>query len=214
MKTRLFVFVIAFYAITDSAAQETQSFDHDFGFNTNFIFQGLFQSQQAPFSIMYKKYSAENKAMRLGVDLSFFSNNNDVQGSANTSFTNSYNGDINLTVGFERQSVLGGRWMWYYGVDAVPVIAFSKSEAYSDSDTKTTTNSFSSLGLGVKPLIGIRFNINQRLYVSAEASAQLTYSKSWNRQVNHTSTTIRDATSDNINFDVNPASGVFIFYRF
>lgn len=218
MKTRLFVSMIAILVADITLAQEIEkpstSYQHDLGFNTNFIFQGLFQSQpQAPFAVMYKKYKTENNALRLGADLSFYSTNN--SGTVtNSSFSDNSYGSIALTIGFEKQKVLGGKWMWYYGIDAVPSLSFNQSTSFNNN-LKTGSTKNSSLGLGARPFLGIRFNINSRLYVAAEATAMLAYVSSKNVQKTYNpEQTVRDMTTSNVNFSLTPASGIFIFYRF
>jgi hypothetical protein len=214
MKTKLLVFTILLNSTTliaQESKDQPENLDQDLGFNAVFIFQGLFQSQQAPFSIMYKKYTTDRKAIRMGIDLSFNSYKN--SGDAN-SYQDNSSGEISLTIGVERQQSLGGNWMWYYGIDGVPTYSFYNYESYAN-EVKTGSIKTSSIGFGVKPLLGIRFNITPRLYVSAEASAALSYASSKNVQKNYNpEQTVRDLTTNIISFDFNPASGIFLFYRF
>lgn len=63
--------------------------------------------------------------------------------------------------------------------------------------------------------MAIRYNINTRLYVSAEASINLSYTRNkqfteytQNEDLN------RDTESNRISFYANPASGLFLYYRF
>jgi hypothetical protein len=215
MKTNLLVFAILLTVSTTVIAQENndqpETLDQDLGFNAVFIFQGLFQSQQAPFSVMYKKYTTDCKAIRMGMDISFSSYKN--SGDANA-YQDNTSGEIGLTIGVERQQSLGGKWIWYYGIDGVPTYSFYNSESYANN-VKTGSYKSSSIGLGVKPLLGIRFNITPRLYVSAEASAALSYASSKNVQKNYNpEQTVRDLTTSIVSFDFNPASGIFLFYRF
>lgn len=219
MKTRLLVLAFVLAVISLQAQEKSNSasssYTRDFGFNTYFILQGLFQSQQAPFSVMYKKYTSERAAFRLGFSGSFSSNNSDVNvAPPNQSYYDNSAASIELTVGREFQNELGGKWMWYYGLDLLPTYSFNNSIGYSGTQ-KINMNKNSAYGFGVKPFLGIRYNINPRLYISAEASAQLMYLISKNLQKNYSpEQTIRDATANNVTFDLRPASGLFIFYRF
>jgi hypothetical protein len=215
MKTRLPILMMIFLLTKTSVAQENQdqsTFDQDLGFNAVFIFQGLFQSQQAPFSVMYKKYKSPDKALRFGADLSFNSNSN--SGNANGGYSDSSYGNVYVIVGVEKQQAIGGDWTWYYGFDAVPRFSYDRYESYSNN-IKVNSSQNSTVGLGAKPFVGIRFNVTQRLYVSAEASAQLSYAITTTLQKNYNpEQTVRDTSNKMVSFGINPASGIFLFYRF
>jgi hypothetical protein len=218
MKTRLLVLAFVLAVISAHAQEnnsEFPSYKRDLGFNTYFILQGLFQSQQAPFSVMYKTYTSEMTAFRLGFNGSFSSNNPDVNVALpNQNYYDNSEAYIELTIGREFQNQLGGKWMWYYGLDLLPTYSFSNSVGYNGAQ-KFSSNKNSGYGFGVKPFLGIRYTINPRLYISAEASAQLMYTISKNLQKNYNpEQTVQDITYTHINFALHPASGVFIFYRF
>jgi len=219
MKKRLFIiaviamtFTLASYA-QENNAPENSPYRKDLGFNTSFILNGVFQLQSTPFSIMYKMYGAENKALRLGLDANIQSSKSDGE-VINGSYTNSSSVVISLSVGKEFQQHLGEKWIWYYGVDVAPSFTQSHSE-YIEHDEQRQSFKTSSYGIAARPFLGIRFAINSRLYLAAEASARLSYNKSsqLNKSYNPDQT-LRDITSNNFDFSLNPASGIFIFYRF
>jgi hypothetical protein len=164
---------------------------------------------------MYKSYSGENKAFRLGLNASVNISDNDANSTgSNNPYTNSSNTSVELTLGKEFQQKLAGRWIWYYGLDMVPSFGAGKNEHFNNNE-KTSLYKNSYIGISAKPLVGIRYNINARLYLSAEASAALRYSitKSVEKRYNPDET-LRDVSGKNISFNISPASGFFIFYRF
>ena len=74
----------------------TPTLQRDIGFNTTFILQGILQSDQTPFSLMLKKYVAEDKAVRIGID-----DTNGYTGS--TAYFNTSAGTLSLAIGKEYQ---------------------------------------------------------------------------------------------------------------
>jgi hypothetical protein len=162
---------------------------------------------------MYKKYTAENKALRLGLDAGFYMTEfKDHAASGN--YGDNSNIQISFSVGKEFQQRLGEKWLWYYGGDVVPSFFDNKSETFADNEM-TQSNKSWGYRLTLRPILGIRFNITNRLYLAAEASASLSYgiSKTLEKRYNP-SATMRDLTQSNASLSLNPASGIFIFYRF
>jgi hypothetical protein len=218
MKTRILLSVLILFAIVshgqEIASVEKPSYTRDFGFNSLFIVNGLFSSQTTPFSVMYKKYKGDNKALRFGLDLSLTVNETDGTTLPNTQYGNNSGGSIYLSIGKEFQHQLAGKWMWYFGTDVAPTFSGSRSEVYSGAE-KINSSKSTSYGLSLRPFIGIRYNIYSRLYISTEANASLTYSisKNFAKRYNPEETTL-DLTTSTVNLGLNPASGIFIFYRF
>jgi hypothetical protein len=221
MKTSLLALVfllgVVAVALGQQKSEPQSSYNkNDFGFNAYYIIQQVYASQsQTPFSIMYKKYTDTGKALRLGFSGSFNLNDTDLkQGSINTSYNEGSFIQFDLTIGKEKLNDLGGKWVWYHGGDLLPGFQFSNSENYTN-DQKINASTITTYRFGIRPFLGLRFNVNPRLYISAEASAQLTYSRSKNANKNYNpEQNMRESTTDNIAFNLNPASGLFIFYRF
>jgi hypothetical protein len=197
---------------------ESQSSDNknDLGFNAYFIIQNIYGSlSQSPFSVMYKKYNTSEKALRLGFSGSFNSYNTDLKpGSVNPNYSDGASFQFDLTIGKEKQNGLGGKWVWYHGGDLLPGFQYSNSDNYNNNQ-KTSSATTTSYRFGIRPFLGLRFNVNPRLYISAEASAQLTYSLSKASNKNYSpEQNMREWTTNSMAFNLNPASGIFIFYRF
>ena len=167
-----------------------------------------------PVSVMYKRYNAENRALRIGLDLSLNISNTDGNALPNDNYSDASTLAVSLLIGKEFQEALGGRWMWYYGADLAPTFA-RQHLGFFANDQKTGSQTITGYGLSLRPFIGIRFNINSRIYLAAEANASLAYSVNNTLQKNYNpGETVKDLKTSNVNFGLDPASGIFIFYRF
>ena len=80
-----FLFVLPAAYLFAQDVETPPSFQKDIGFNTTFILQGIFNSGQTPFSLMYKKYTAENRAIRFGANVNLNLNDNSA-----TAYSSSY----------------------------------------------------------------------------------------------------------------------------
>jgi hypothetical protein len=189
------------------------SYQNDIGFNTTFALQGVFNSNQTPFSLMYKSYNGEKKAVRLGFDTYVNINKTDSKTST-SSFTDYSSGYVGLVAGMEFQNKIDKRWVWYYGGDFVPFYSFSNQDSYSNGEL-SWEELYKEFGLGLRPFLGIRFDISPRLYLSAEANVLLSYArtKSFASNVNDP-IPFRDTEGAHLVFTANPASGLFLYYRF
>ncbi|HTJ50156.1 MAG TPA: hypothetical protein VL443_11915 [Cyclobacteriaceae bacterium] len=200
------------FAQTQNDGSE-KSYKHDIGFNTTFLFDGIFNSGSGPFTLMYKQYKSENKALRLGLTTSFNFNSNNA--NVNTSsYTDWSYANIYFTLGKEFQHHINNKWVWYGGGDLQPHYSFNNNLYYTGT-TKTTTYKDSSIGMGLRPFLGIRYNFNSRLYVSAEAGVTLDYRyvKSYAKdEVGNT--VFRDTKGNNLAMALSSASGLYLFYRF
>lgn len=212
MQTKSSLALILFLCV-NAFAQENPPpvLTKDIGFNTTFIFQGILNSGSAPFSLMYKKYTSENAANRFGLDVSF--NMNNVNGSLNANYDENTDADIELSLGKERQKPINEKWTWFYGGDVLPFYSLSRSQVFQNGQ-KVMTGQSSSAGLGLRPFIGVRFNVNTRLYLSAEASVNARYAYTKNSQdYVQPGWTDDDKEIHRISFFAYPANGLFLYYR-
>jgi hypothetical protein len=220
MKSKiLFSGLILFLSVFTSHAQDSVTpstvtepmYKQDLGFNTNFIFDGIFRSEQTPFTVMYKKYSSQNQALRLGVQLNFSSERNDAEP---TNVNPNYSSiDLQFAIGKEFQRSLPKNWTWYYGGDLVPIIQTATAKYKDPALLEKLITCY--YGLGARPFLGIRYNISPRLYVSAEASIFLVYGKRKEKEKyrgEFTPNIERDRKT--LNLSMKPASGIFVYYRF
>jgi hypothetical protein len=162
---------------------------------------------------MYKKYKTDKKALRFGID-GYFHVNDYNEKSTYTSFSNTSYISTDISVGKEFQKSINERWVWYSGGDIVHSY-YSNSNDYFQNNIKVQTQRNYNLGIGLRPFIGIRFNINSRLYLSAEASliARYTYSRHYAKNLDSSTVTI-DRRGSSVSTSLSPASGLYLFYRF
>ncbi|HEX5168872.1 MAG TPA: hypothetical protein VFW11_06845 [Cyclobacteriaceae bacterium] len=189
-------------------------FKRELGFNTSFILQGIFNSNETPFSFLYKTYKRQQRATRYGLDITFNFDDND-PGNSGSYYSNTSSANIALTLGKEIQMpISSSRWIWFFGGDMIPFYQFNNADYYQNTEKYQVYES-SSYGLSARPFVGIRFDINERLYLSAEASVRLTYGHQniFNKLTNQAEP-VRDTEGDNFHFALQPATGIFIFYRF
>ena len=207
----LFLLFVNYLQAQDYPAHVT--YKNDIGFNTTFALQGVFNASQTPFSLMYKRYTTERKALRLGLDTYVNINKTDSKTST-SSFMEGSADYVGLVVGLERQHQIDKRWVWYYGGDLVPYYSFNHQQQYSNGELYWESE-YKEFGLGFRPFLGIRFDISPRLYVSAEANVMLSYARDKNYSSNvNDPVPYYDTKGSRYNFSANPASGLFLFYRF
>lgn len=215
MKTKLLLlFLITINALTTFAQDDPITpYTKDIGFNTNFILRGLFESSQTPFSFMYKSYSGETKATRYGLYASLQVTDTQVKNLSHSNTQKSYI-SVSLRIGKEFQNHISEKWVWYYGGDVVPSILINEYE-YRYANDMYRAYSSKGYGLGVSPLLGIRYNVTPRVYVAAEANVTLAYniSRVSEKQYNPEET-LQDYRENTLRFYTSPASGIYLFYRF
>lgn len=202
-------------AFSQDKDPELKYLSRDIGFNTTFILPALFYPESTPFTVMYKNYTAENKALRFGVGVNLDLNNDENNGVATSYYSENSFVSLSFNFGKEIQKpVAATRWVWFYGGDIAPFYKTRDDKTFYDGEMQST-NTYTSYGVGLRPFLGIRFNINQNLYLSAETSLNLRYS--YNTQLYtqmNPQTVLRDTHGDNITLRLSPASGLFLYYRF
>lgn len=213
MKYLITPFLLLFSVCYLHAQDAPVSYQNDIGFNTTFVFQGIFQSDQTPFSLLYKRYRAEHKAWRFGVDTYLNLNKTDSKTST-SSFDDFSSANISMVAGMELQKQIDKRWIWYYGGDFVPYYTFSNRDSYLNGEL-FMEEEYRSFGLGFRPFLGIRFDLSPRLYLSAEANITLSYGRRKNyRSYVGDPVPNTDTEASNFTLAANPATGLFLFYRF
>lgn len=208
--------IIVFMAFVSSLpAQDQQDYRRDIGFSTNFIIGQVYQSSpQAPFSVMLKRYTSTEKAFRIGLDALFDIASSKGNNNPQDNYSDQNNLSLSLVLGKEFQRNISRHWCWYWGIDLAPKYTYYNTVNFRDKE-KTSAYKTQEYGLAIKPLAGIRFNINERLYLSAEAAASLSIKAFENKSVQYGAEVITQHTEGTIvDFDFFPASSLFLFYRF
>jgi hypothetical protein len=200
----LCVLTKSIHAQTDQPNQ----YKKHFGFNTNIVFNNIFQSGATPFTLLYKKQVKENQALRLGASV----NLNIDDGKRNNGVQINNSVSIQLTLGKEFQRELTKHWIWYGGGDVIPNYSYSIQQITQTINGPEIKNTQTSYGLGLRPFLGIRFNINSRLYVATEASLNLSFSNY--SQTSSDNTATYENSGNRFNLGSSPAGGLFLFYMF
>lgn len=207
---------------------DLQKYSKDIGFNTSILLNGILYSGGSPFDLMLKKQKTSNTAFRFGVSI-YASASNDINVYNQQGYNQYSNYNLSISVGKEIQKQINKRWIFYYGTDMAPFINFNQRKNYAQNNPPNQSyylfnqNNTITYGLRLIPFLGIRFDINERLYIATqinlicslnrkEASQKLVdaNSISSNNYIYNSST--RSFNEGSLN--LNPASGIFFFYRF
>lgn len=210
------LFLISFSLLVCAQEVNPPDYKRDIGFNTTFLFQGIFQSSSTPFSFLYKRYKSENSVFRIGADISVNLTNTRIDTISDQHANERYL-SASITLGKEIQKRLSNKWIWYYGFDLVPRVSLSKYENHYHNynfPQSYRSHSSTSYSLSARPFLGIRYDISSRIYVAAEANASMTFlfAKTLEQQHNPKEV-LKDFENLSMLFAMNPASGIFIFYR-
>ncbi len=206
---------ICYSALSQASKPDEKMLTNDIGFNTYFIINPVlqFQSPGFPFDFLYKKQKSENKATRYGLRLGAFSSNE--QEFPTQPYQQQMRLSLSPSLGIETQKpITGTRWMWYYGGDIVLDIWSDVSKTFlGDQKTQEVNNLV--YGAGVRPFLGIRFNVNKQFYLATEASVNASYSRSHSKfETFGPPQTQSERISNYFSLGINPAAGLFLFYRF
>lgn len=216
MKTKLtFLFALVFSYSYSQELPDLKAYSKDIGFNTNFLFNGIINSYGSPFDLMLKKQKTSNTALRYGIEL-FTDVTTNTYLSSNSYQQNDYY-SFSLSIGKEKQIQINKKWIFYYGGDLAPFYRYYKDRYYyaNQLDNESLNKE---IGLRVSSFLGMRFQINERLYVATEALLRLSYSRkdtSWKTYDDTNTITSESSQSfNNLLLRALPATGVSIFYRF
>ena len=203
---------LAFVSVAQTADVEND-YSNEIGFNTTFLLNGVFKSTSTPFSLMYKKYKDNNNPLRLGIRMSIGLSIIDTPPSHYSNASSFY---FAAVIGKEFQKEISQRWRWYFGGDIIPAY---KHDYYKYNPLGTDyvhSTKINGVSIGISPFLGLRFNLNKRLYLSTEINLRPTYSYAW---INEESgigndTTTLDRVIGEFNFSINPGYELFLYYRF
>lgn len=162
MKNTGFTFLLLLAASTAFCQNEQPAFHRQFGFDAgsflarflNFSGSG---TSETPYYLSYRKLG-EKKNVRLGLGASLSVEGDGTDGS-NTANV------INFRAGTERFNDFGKRWRAFYGWDY--------KLFFSYLSTSSSDNSSTQLGLGLAPLFGLQWRLNERLSFSSELAYNL-----------------------------------------
>lgn len=119
----------------------------------------------------YKRYKGD-KAFRTFLGGAF-----DLDRNKDGDFTTvSQLGLVDFRIGFEKRLDLTQKWKFYYGLDAVASHEFTKIETENEGPfSGNTMNLNQTISGGLAPLVGIQFDLNDRLSLMTEANFPLLF---------------------------------------
>lgn len=234
LKSYFFTAVLAVASFFSAQAQESEKADkstdirREIGFGTNIILGPVFDSGSAPLDLMYR-WGNDNRLFRIGSSLAYYTSTNYWNNLNQNRLVNSFQVDVFL--GKEWRNAVAKRWLVNFGGDIVFNNSWSNSRqesTYEDSEeiTRLSINEDQSMriGGGLRPFVGLLFKINDRLLLGTEASffagiQNTTFSTESYTLING----VRDDTYHNyereesgldFNIRTQPASNIFVYYRF
>lgn len=139
-------------------------------FVKNFLsFNEVSTTGSSPFQFTFRYITPSNFAFRAGLGVAAV--NSEDKGDDDVTKNSISTFDISL--GFEKRSMVAKRWTVFGGVDLLATSDMSTSENTSGDFKFKSTNRSS--GGGVAPLFGIQFNINDRISLSTETQIRIVY---------------------------------------
>lgn len=212
------IITLSLFLIYLSAASQDlpdlKGYKNDIGFNTTFLLNGIISSNSSPFDLMYKIQKSSNQAIRLGASVNI---NTQMSHSSSSYYQTTDYYDFQATIGKEWQKQISKLWIFYFGGDLGAT--YNKYDyAYYNGTTISNESNSTSFGGLAAPFLGIRFQINERLYLATEASLRMMYAKKnteW-RSYDSQGVPVSESQADfnELNFNARPASGIFVYYRF
>lgn len=141
-------------------------------FVKNFLsFNDVNSMGSSPFQFTFRYITTSNFAMRAGLGISAL--NFEEKDGDNVQKVNS--NSLDISIGFEKRSVVAKRWLVFGGLDLIAVSDISTSSTSSSGQIFTSKSNSS--GGGAAPLFGIQFNINDRISLSTETQLRVLYTK-------------------------------------
>jgi hypothetical protein len=165
---------------------------------------------------MYKTYTSEHKATRFGLSISAGVNKNNTAAGNTGYYSNGQQVNLSLNLGREFQVALPKNWTFYYGGDLQPLFSLYNRDDFQ-SYAKYYSHRYWNAGLGLRPFLGMRYNVSERLYVAAEAGLTLSYAYNKTQDRNlpqNAPTTENDTHGYSFALNTQSAYGIFLFYRF
>ncbi len=156
-------------------SEEATSYNNEFGLNVTgfanqfFSFNGN-EAPQGPYLFTFKKLDGD-KAFRMGLGANVVTRSGE-DGNSVVPFNESIL-NLDLRLGAEKHHDISNRWLFTTGFDGLLSVAHSKFESsnnFNDSEQKST-----SFLLGLGPVVGVHFRINERISIGTESTLYLSY---------------------------------------
>jgi hypothetical protein len=200
----------------------------EIGFGTNIILASIFQSGSAPLDLMYR-WGNDHSLYRLGTSLYYTNRISHWNNLDSNQQQNSFS--TTLFLGREWRVQVAKRWLVNFGSD----INFNFSGSANELENKHEESQGQirriinetqerRLGGGIRPFVGVLFKINNRLLLGTEASFMAIVNK-YNSSAAYFSLINDVFDEEYTNYDrgssgweyniyTQPASNIFVYYRF
>lgn len=217
MNKALVLLLLAVLYANPSVAQ-TETFKREVGFSTQFLFENIFKSGEAPVELMYKTQLTSGNWLRLGIRTQVNFRESAYDDAHNFRVNEGKSFYIQPSLGLEKRMALSEKWIVPMGIDVL--VHYSQAHSRQEDPMPNIYSSESShrgYGATLRPFLGITYSPIPRLYLSTEASASLSYSvaRHWSEQV--TADNIQSSMNENItnvNLSLRPAASIFVYYKF
>lgn len=87
-----------------------------------------------------------------------------------------------LRIGYERYTELGKRWQTFYGIDFRPEYSYDRNDVNYYGNGYASGYEAKNLTMGIAPVLGIRFRLNNRISLSTETNFSINWTKSDSRR--------------------------------
>ena len=171
----LFFLIFSTPFLFGQESDDVQTYQNEWGLNiTGFANQFLSingsTADPGSFLLTYKRIK-KNQAFRTGLGL--FLNFTNTDENANESSLESNSVNISLRLGMEKHFPIERKWLFTAGGDLILNYSDFTSGSLSNFGDVTIKNSEWSVGLG--PVLGVHFRINQRISLGTEGTLYIRY---------------------------------------
>ena len=160
--------------LTASAqAPDSLNYRHSLGIVASPVLDKLFTSnRELPVGLIYRLQVQSNANMRISLLASHDSENFTSSGTNyEANWSNNY---FQIAGGYEWQQPLSSKWVLYYGIEGGVLAGIIKSDSpfnFPDDITKYTRKTIDkSVGVLLRPLAGLNFNLSDNIYISTETA--------------------------------------------
>ncbi len=158
-----------------------------------------------------KKLDAQQKGMRLGLNLDFNNDKTDLNNVEGTRINDL--AAVSMRLGKEWQIPVYNRWYLLTGYDFLGSYRYSSTETDSDTDLiKISTITYS---LGAGPFLGVQFRINERIGLFTESTLYFIHARGVNKvdSENFPSQDQKRKSSSN-NLNLQTPFSLFFYFKF
>ena len=174
MKNTILILVLTFSAMGIWAQEVAPAQKHQFSINSSSFIKNFlsFNNNSTPtqtYQFMYRRMYGSSNALRVQLGVNYFQNT-----VKEDDDTNELSSSLNdFAIGFEKRYAIHKRWLYYFG--------FQGMLRYELQTSKNSSGSFQSsqkdnvFGAGIGGVVGLQFNINDRISLSTEGGLPLMY---------------------------------------